>query len=303
MLHSIKLTDTKATVYLRHYDDAGVQVDIPFSISESVPKAVKINIDETIANGMFVTQIDKEKYLQGDNVVFTAKGDKGYYYNHIELDGVSVVLGSDGYQTFKAEKDVHNITGSFAPAIFDDHGNFVLTNQNVGLLATNVASNTGYIATKGNYNELTLTAKAPESGNFGLGGQFYFELGETDKWVTFRIHNEGHNDEYYIQCASGSAIYKNNIYYKLTADEIAQLKSEEGIEFKAVRTGTNLEFYLGGNQIKDILVNGSSVGSSLDLTKDISGKATGITAETTSIVKIQRWFVGGSLVEIPFKLK
>ncbi len=108
---------------------------------------------------------------------------------------------------------------------------------------------------------------------------------------------------YQIQSASTNAncLYQTQVHYTLSTAEIEKVQGE-GLKVEAVRSGTKLMLYLDGERVTNLTVNNAKV-DCFDLTTDSKGAATGITAETTAIVKFAKWGKTTSTIEIPFELK
>ena len=273
-------------------------VEIPFEISKEKYELGTISIEDT-ENGTVTANVTN--YVVGDEIVLTAAGADGYAYDSFTINGKEVTLDWDGTYTFTTTEPSYNIKASFAQTIFNDHGNWNLTNQNKGLLYPKGTGNTGYLATKEYaYNQLTLQVKAPENQEFGLGGQFYYD---GNRYVSFRIAKVGTN--YTIRSQSTNSIFGDNKdYYTLSKEEVDALLTDDGIEFTAVVTGKYLEFYLDGKKVENLKAwdkTGEKYvdsGSALDLTINGATIEDGMKWQ----VKIQRWNTANGTVAIPFEL-
>lgn len=78
----------------------------------------------------------------------------------------------------------------------------------------------------------------------------------------------------------------------MNEDEIASYQDEDGIEFRIIRSGTTVDIYLDGKQVC----------KGIDLTVDVDGNATGITADTSATIAIAHYGNLGHAVDIPFTI-
>ena len=117
--------NTKMFVYLRHYDDkrtAGVQ--IPFKLETQVtPVTVSLNasgqgtvtansVNYYVNNGR--TSQYSNVHFVGEKIVLTARPDSGASVTGFRVDGVEVVLGTDGTYSFVVSKDSYAVDATFA---------------------------------------------------------------------------------------------------------------------------------------------------------------------------------------------
>ena len=278
--------DMEATVAIRHYGNVGYAAEIPFTVTDEAEQAV-LTLEEN-ANGTIVT--NWKKFLPGDTVVLSGKGNEGYYCYAIQVDGEEVTLNWNGTYTFTATDSSYTVSGSFAERVFKDSAEWNLLAQNEGVISVQEEhdGDSGWVEFYDNYTDMDLTLTARDYiGNNTETRQvvrFTFENGKTASFsVTYA------DGEYKIQ-SMGDALYGWKGHYTLSQEEIAAYQSEDGIEFRIVRTGTDILLYL----------DGKCLGDALDITVDKSGNATGITADMEATVAIRHYGNVGYAAEIPF---
>ncbi|MBQ2923751.1 MAG: hypothetical protein IJE60_11810 [Tyzzerella sp.] len=299
---------TKATVSIKQDGNLDspenpFTVDMPFKLSAIAPERVTVELPEC-ENGSFATEF--KKYLAGDTVKLTVEGDSGYYYDSLAINEEDIIVDWDATHTFEADEYYYKVIGSFAPEIINatTASKWYLINQNVGRLKPNGTVDTGYLETKGNYSVFSMNLKNENRSitEFSIGTQLYFE---NNAFVSAQIW--GKNGSYYLKTCHGGALYGNgNNYHKFTTEQVTALETT-GIDFKMVRCGTNLMFYLAGERLTELNVNGTTV-DCLDLSHDYVGDdgkfletpvSSGVTENTNAVFKIRSW---STPIEIPFSL-
>lgn len=224
-------------------------------------------------------------YLPGDTATVYVKGDSGYAYDTLTVDGISVTAEPDGSYSFPASPE-STVSATFSEAIFMDYsGNsWNVASQNHGMLFIPASSNgAGWMQTKDSFNQLTLTVRDYAAGSvheYAVVGQLYFE---NDKAVTIRFIYDKNSGQYNLQSMNDS-VFKWKIHYTLNAQQAAKVQGD-GIVFRMTRSGTKLNLYLD-----DVLV------SRLDLT----GNSSGITGDMTCVAKVRYYNSLGYDVVLPF---
>lgn len=276
--------DMTCVVKVRYYNNLGYDVVLPFSVGNPLPSG-RITVEST-ENGTITA--DKTEYIIGETVTVTVTPNSGYAYESLTVNGEPVQVGIDGTYTFTATEDSYTVGGSFGEAVFVDFQNnpWNLIHQNQGVLYIPASSNgAGWMQTRENYNELTLTVRDYAAGavhEYAVVGQLYFENG---KYASIRlIYNK--NDGKYTLQSMGDSVANWGIHHTLT-DEQAALVQGEGIEFRMSRVGTSLNLYLDGVLVKTV---------------DLTGRSSGITANMTCVAKVRYYNSAGYDVTLPFSL-
>ena len=276
--------DMPCVVKLRYYNSLGYDVVLPFKLDNPMP-AGNVTV-EAVANGTIIA--DKTAYSVGETVTLTVKPDSGYAYESLRVNGENVQVGIDGTYTFTADSDSYTVTGSFAEATFVDFKDnpWNLIHQNQGVLYISADSNgAGWMQTKENYNELTLTVRDYAAGTvheYAVVGQLYFENG---KYASIRLIYNKSDGKYTLQ-SMGDSVANWGIHHTLTPAQAAKVQAE-GIEFKMSRIGTSLNLYLDGVLVKTV---------------DLTARSSGITADMSCVAKVRYYNSKGYAVALPFSL-
>lgn len=288
--------DTKMTVSVAHNDDKGVEIKMPFAVTDKVER-VKITI-EGDSGSKLVT--DKESCVIGQTVVVSAQD--GYYCTEISVDGEPVTLNPDGTVSFVATKDEHVIAGTVKEAIFKPADNWDLLEQNQSYVK----------------DEENLTASGvislPNGGKTDAWAEFYEKYvdvdltltlkdepeveGETRTTVKFKFANEANDTVYFsivsqdgvlkFQTTPGTIHTKYTTHKTLSAAEKA-LYEADGIDFRIIRVGTKFLIYMQ---------DGTDTASMNRIAEfDLSAN---IEATTQATVSIQREGDSGTNVDVPF---
>ena len=292
--------DMLATVYIRHYDDKGEYVEIPYSITDQIDV---VTITDNSQTGKVTT--NKKLYLVGDTVVLSS-GVEGYYTSSLKIDDNKVVLNDNGTYTFKATEKSYEIEADFRKAVFVDNPNWNLKEQNQGTEEVNYVeaikgvvtlpnggnayntSNLGGLKFKDQYTDidLNLIVRDYDDSAYTYARTdilFEFENGET---VTFGVTKTGAagdevNWTYRVQ-SMGCTLNNWKTLKDMSDDEIALYTSDSGINFRILRSGTKFYVYLDGQLAKGY---------------DFASK---ITKDTKATVTIRHYDDAGVQVDIPF---
>lgn len=237
--------DTTMNVTFRHYDDAGVKLEVPFEVSTKVPATVKIT--DSSKNGKMVT--DQRVYLVGDTISLTAKGEEGLYAYALKINGINVNLNTNETYSFDAVQKEYTLEGSFAERIWKYSKEWNLLQQNVGkMIVPNGDGDSGWVETVSNeYGDVdmtfTLRDQKTADQNFRAGAKLTFT---NDESVSFSITNDKSAgfDTYVLQNMAGSIHNWGGADYTLTEAQVAKLTGEDGLEFRIVRVGDVADIYL-----------------------------------------------------------
>ncbi len=244
--HSGVTEETLATVSIRHYDDAGVRVEIPFALHKTFD-TVKLSVDEALA-------AEKTQYFVGDTVKLQAK-DENNYITALTINGKTVTADPDGTYSFTATETEYTITGQVAKTVFQPDSQWDLKQQNDGVIS--IPNRTGDYAslyTVDNiYRDAGITVKdaAPTfsengNGNFQMQIRFIFENG---KQYQVRLHNTDKDGKYKIQSMGGTdCITGWKWHVDLTAEQTEKLQNS-GIQFRVILTDKQAVFYLDGEAV------------------------------------------------------
>ena len=269
--------DTGQTLWIRQYDDAGAEVEIPYTMSASAPQTSDMSIT-TDGNGAVTTDkatndaITDKTYVVREKVTLTATGKDGYYCNSLTVNGKEVQPNWDGTYTFTASEE-DEVYATFAEGAFADNGsNWNLSRQNYGVLVPNYASggNSDWINASGNYSEMTVGIKdySGGTGSFSTVAKLTFENG---KYAAFRILDEGSSGKYYLQSYGDNSGNEMSIFrwkhVTSLGTELSNKIKECGIDLRMVREGTTLYIYVDGS-------------ATPMLTLDLTSNDSGVTADT-----------------------
>ena len=241
-----------ATVSIRHYEDKGVKIEIPFQVSNTYDK-VTVTVDNALAT-------DKAQYFVGDTVKITAK-DSNYLVSSLKVNGENVAVSVDGTASFVVTEKEYTVTGEVTKSIFKPDSQWDLTKQFEGLLT--IPSRTGNYATvqttDSTYRDVSVTVRDEVSGTFKM--QVYFVFGEGREFQ-IRLHNENTNGEYRVQKMSTSLVSGWKNLYTLNADEVALLTGTEGITFRVAIVGNKAIALINNVQVGTV-----DLGSALSATE------------------------------------
>ena len=199
-----------------------------------------------------------------------------------------------GFEAWVANREIMDIpftiTGKALTDVqssyFYKANGWVITGQYDGKLYVEGSEKSTWLNFGKKYINMDLTLNAKDYiGNktpLRLVAAMNFDNGKN---ATFSItYSDG---EYKLQ-AMGDSIFGWRNFYKLTDEEIAKFQSEEGIDLRIVRIGTEVSLYLDGKEVC----------SGLDLT----GKESGVTPDMPATVAIRHYGNVGHTVEIPFAM-
>ena len=123
--------DMKATVSIRHWDDTGVNVIIPFELTTDVNPIKITSVESTY--GKVVG--DRNTYFVGDKITLSGKGKEGYYCTSMKVNGKEVSMNYDGTYTFTATEKNYTLEGTFDKQVFVYNSNWNLLKQNEGVVS------------------------------------------------------------------------------------------------------------------------------------------------------------------------
>lgn len=253
-----------AEVSLRHYDDAGVQVKIPFKVSNQFD-LVKVSVGEGLT-------AEKQNYFTGDTVNIRAENENNNI-TALAVNGQSVPVPGNGVYSFQATEKEYTVTGNVARSIFKPDDQWNLMQQHDGILS--IPQRTGNYAslytTDAAYRDVAVTIRdlAPQQdaggkGNFQMQLRFIFANG---KEYQIRLHNTNKLDTYEIQSMGGTnCITGWKWHVNLTQAQVTKLRSE-GIQFRVALVDTNARIYLDGKEVA--VYDLSAGGLTTDMTAQI----------------------------------
>ena len=203
--------------------------------------------------------------MVGDDVTITVTPNDGYYHN-LKVNGESVVLDwTNNTYTFKAKK-TNYITGTFDTGIWNNNSEWILLNQNAGVLGTNYTDeNAGWISASGNYNEIELSVKDFSKGtnkNFAVVAGFDFGNSTT---AYFRLTDADRDlGDYCLQAWGSSVIGGSGTWGDIEAGTAVDLpsdiddilKSGEAVVWKLALRNTDED-----HKVLDMWINGTLRGS------------------------------------------
>lgn len=266
---------TPAKVNIRHFDDAGVQVEMPFRITTEFD-LVNVTAGDDLA-------AQKKQYFVGDIVKITAK-DSSNYVSSLKVNGKDVTIHYDGTYSFVATEKEYNATGTVAKTIFKPDAQWNILQQNEGLISIPERSGqySSLYTAANTYRDASVTVTDHENGVFQMQIRFLFANG---KEYQLRLDNDA--GFYRVQQMGGGACITGwKELAKLTDAQIQQLKSEDGIQLRAALVGTYVKVYLDGTQVAAV---------------DLS--SAGITADTTAQIRFLMYGNNGvKNIDIPYTL-
>ena len=319
--------DTKATVLIRRWGDAETWVDMPFSVANKVTQvAVTVDVKPT-TNGTVV--MNTAEYIEGAHATFTVTPDEGYYMNslNVKKDGNKVSLDKKhnidgGTYSFETEEGSYIVEATFAKKVFvtpTDSTNTLWDvtkqNQKIETLAnggTKISGTISAVSKKDNTNfntlnfcdsykdmDLTLTVKDDPNtkSNTATETRVFFTFGS--KQLQLSVTEIG--GDVVIRDYAG-LIGKR--LYKFTDAQENKYKSDEGVELRIVRVGTQVYLYIDGTECAiGRAANGGATsyyeGTEINLAT-LSNNA--ITADTEATVLVRRWGDAGTEIEMPFRV-
>lgn len=235
-----------AEVSIRHYDDTGVRVEIPFDLSHQFD-TVKLTTDKNVV-------AQKQQYLVGDTVKIQAK-DPSYYITALQINGQDVQVGLDGTYSFTATEKTYSITGVVEKSVFQPDSQWNLQQQNDGVISipVRVGDYASLYTTDSIYRDAAVTIKdyapsynADGKGNFQMQIRFIFANG---KQYQVRLHNTDADGKYKIQTMGGDSCITGWKWHKdLTVAQTEKLQ-KDGIEFRMVLVDASARFYLDGVEV------------------------------------------------------
>ncbi|MBR5570036.1 MAG: PEGA domain-containing protein [Oscillospiraceae bacterium] len=248
---------TKATVSIRHYDDTGVRVEIPFELEKTF-NTVKLSLgDNLVAN--------KTQYFVGDTIKIQTK-DAHKYITGLNVNGKAVAADPDGTYSFVATEKAYTITGQVAKTLFKPDSQWNLLQQNDGVIS--IPERTGEYASlytvDADYRDAGITIKdaaptftADGNGNFQMQIRFIFANG---KQYQVRLHNTDKDGKYKIQSMGGTDCITGWKWHADLTDAQTQKLLSGGIQFRVILMDDQARFYLDGKSVgsyslKDALAN------------------------------------------------
>lgn len=279
--------DTKAKVTVRHYDDAGLKVVIPFEWTEEI-ELVSITCEES-KYGKAVT--NKASYFVGDTVIVSGEAENGYYCNGIKVNGEDVELDIDGNYTFKATEKNYTVKASFAESIFKTNqlAYWNIANQNNGFVIhrETITGNSPNLDFAKKYlnAEISITIKA-QKDDFNEDGTLKDANGDRTAisyWTSKATVGFGivlqPDGKYYVGNSANYNGYDNSIY-ALNEEETKMVTEGDGIRLRVIRIGSEAKIYL---EDKYLMTYELPYGE-----------------DEAATVFIKRWDDGGVRAEIPF---
>lgn len=273
---------TPAKVNIRHYDDAGVRVEIPFKVSTTFD-LVNVTTGDNLA-------AEKQQYFAGDTVKITAKDDSNYI-SSLQVNGKDVTVNFDGTYSFVAAEKEYSVTGNVAKSIFKPDSQWDILQQNAGVIS--IPERTGSYASiytsDSTYRDASILVQdlnptaSSGKGNYQMQIRFILANG---KEYQIRLHNTNKVDTYEIQSMGGTnCITGWKWHVNLTPEQAAKLRSE-GVEFRVAMVDTDARMY-----IDDVEVATYSLASG------------GITADTTAQIRFMTYGnTGVRNLKLPFEL-
>jgi hypothetical protein len=273
---------TPAKVNIRHYDDAGVRVEIPFKVSTTFDL-----VNVTTGNNLAA---EKQQYFAGDTVKITAKDDSNYI-SSLKVNGKDATVNFDGTYSFVAAEKEYSVTGNVAKSIFKPDSQWDILQQNAGVIS--IPERTGSYASiytsDSTYRDASILVQdlnpttSSGKGNYQMQIRFILANG---KEYQIRLHNTNKVDTYEIQSMGGTnCITGWKWHVNLTPEQAAKLRSE-GVEFRVAMVGTDARMY-----IDDVEVATYSLASG------------GITADTTAQIRFMTYGnTGVRNLKLPFEL-
>ena len=252
--------------------------------------------------------IEKKYWVVGDEVVIQEGKllDSSYYLAGLLINDEEVELDSDGTYTLAAKENSYVIEGIYKKRIFVDHSWWDLSQQNQGTDAAGVTSGVvKYTKLAGQdasdawlylyreaseareYGDVDITLNIRNNdGKFSSSNtQVKFEFtADVNYWFRFVVEETEAGGVKVFRTGTFGNLSKNPDY-QFTAEEIKAYSSDDGIDLRVKREGTNFYLYLGEN-----------CRVSLDLSENIS-------SDTKSSVCILHDNDTDVTVPIPYKLR
>ncbi len=269
-LSSYIKADTQMTASIIHHNgDTGAKINIPYTLRDAVSDTT-INLE---TNEIGTLQIQNSYKLVGDEIVISQEELKNpdYYLAGLKIDGKEVELALDGTYRFVATKSEHTVEGIYKKAIFDSavNANVSLVHQNQGM-EDGVTTGTVWVLDgeyskqiymKEQYTDIDFTIKVKDDPTIDDADQDHrrsikltFDNGVV---IVTSVHQNTSNKLVIQNVGSGEG---NTYDTKYTTHYVGGEKdadwmayhTAEGIDFRVVRQGRDLMFYLNGKLRKTI---------------------------------------------------
>ena len=261
---------------------------IPFKFVNT-GKEVTVQVAEA-ENGTIIA--DKEVCKVGDSITLTVKGDAGYYYTELLINGEKVAPNWDGTYTFKAEAHRYIVSGTFATGKFAESDNWNLFNQNQGTLKMNshATGNSGWLNAIVDGNDISTFVRdaSADAKDFSMIYHFTFSNGET---LRLRLNHTDGDGKYRVQIMDNTTLADDwTNPYTLTDAQAAKVAGE-GIFFRVAAMGGNALVYIDGQKV-----------ATIDISKKFATGEPSNVADSGVRIKLR---VDGNLgqeMEIPFEL-
>ena len=261
---------------------------IPFKFANT-GKEVTVQVAEA-ENGTIVA--DKEVCKVGDSIALTVKGDAGYYYTELLINGEKVAPNWDGTYTFKAEAHRYVVSGTFASGKFAESDNWDLFNQNQGTLKMNshAAGNSGWLNAIVDGNDISTFVRdaSADAKDLSMIYHFTFSNGET---LRLRLNHTDGDGKYRVQIMDNTTLADDwTNPYTLTDAQAAKVAGE-GIFFRVAAMGGNALVYIDDQKV-----------ATIDISKKFATGEPSNVADSGVRIKLR---VDGNLgqeMEIPFEL-
>ena len=298
--------DMEATVSLRHYDVKTSGLSFTYDVTDKVEEtslSIASNENGTVAtnkvshlDGTTVVLENSTKHFMGETITLTATPNRGYKCANLQINNKKVE--QDNY-TFMATKDNYFIEAEYERRVFADSNTWDVSRQAEGIV-TLLGGGTASLPFYDEYTDIDLTLmnvkEYDSTGNTPGRTDVRFEFdidgdGVFDKNTSFgvmtrddgytKVMTLGNDDNKWITTSRAVALYT------LTDEEATAYKGD-GITFRIVRFGTDV----------DICINGKVV-AEFDLTQNESG----ITADMPATVTLRHYdaTTDGEVV-IPFEV-
>ena len=281
--------EDEATVKIQHWDDAGTKIDIGFKLENRVSfraEGYKLGKAVSLAGKTATISNDAgsvEAVIGADGAI-VAGLEAGTYM--VAVDGYlpgAITVGEDGTVTFGEDAAATRLTLQYK--VFEDNTALDLSRQNDGVVTLpNGGSGTAIFTDKRKDVDLTIKVQKHPDGSSDSRSAILFDL--NGKLAAFSV--QYNNGRPWVQTMGGTGYITSwGDYYYLSAEEIAQYKTAEGIDFRVVRAGAMFYLYIGDK---------TEPVASFDLSGSIG-------AEDEATVKIQHWDDAGTKIDIGFKLE
>ena len=308
--------DTPVTLGFQWFGVTNANVEIPFSIADTIVPSVSILSTD---NG--VVQKDAGIYSVGDTVTLTVNPEDGYYCNmlNVKKNGKAISLNENFAMegetyTFEVEEDIYTVEASFVQKVFTSPSasntktiwNVIKQNESTEILANGGTKVSGTLYAKDiidadssdtlrsikKYTDIDVTFMVKGSSTKeGTTAVFDFN------GYTFSLRAVKRSEGVVLRVVSGSKKDGQNYLYNpytFTEAQAEKYESSEGVEVRLVRSGTDLYMYVDGTKCPEHI--------------DLKGLSEGyggnkIVGEDTPVTLGFQWFgVTDAQVEIPFSI-